>query len=196
LEARTVQPLGADRPLPVNVRIVAATHRSLRNLVDTKLFRFDLFFRLAVVHLRLPALRERPEDLAALIRNFYEGRGVDPGVIDGANLDALRSYEWPGNVRELRNVLERAWVLSGPTPRDFANLELWMGSPAPIAAVEAVDARLPFKEAKEQVVAQFERRYLAALLEQYGGNLSQAAKHAGINRNHLRELAQKLGLAK
>jgi DNA-binding NtrC family response regulator len=196
LEAQTVQPLGSDRPVQVNTRVVAATHRNLAEMVERKEFRFDLYYRLAVVHVQLPPLRDRPDDLPLLIEHFYEGRGGTSGPIAGANLDTLRGHAWPGNVRELRNVLERAWALS-PPGSPFAALRLWMqpGMAAPAREDEAaVDTSLPFKEAKERWIDQFERRYLARVFEQHDGNITRAADYAGINRRHFRELLHKHGI--
>ncbi|MBI3181404.1 MAG: sigma 54-dependent Fis family transcriptional regulator [Myxococcales bacterium] len=192
LEARTVQPLGSDRPVPTDVRVVAATHRDLYAMVEEKAFRFDLFHRLAVVHVQLPPLRERREDLPCLLRHFFEGRGVEPGPIAGDNLGRLQAHPFPGNVRELRNILDRAWVLSGGGAA-FAALNLWLGSGVP-SPFEVVDSTLPFKEAKERWVAAFERRYLADLYARYQGNITRAAEHAGLTRGHLRELLEQHGL--
>jgi DNA-binding NtrC family response regulator len=193
LEAQTVQPVGADRPVTVDTRVVAATHRDLARQVASKEFRFDLFYRLAVVHVALPPLRERLEDLPALIAAFYSGRGANPGTIDGDNLEKLRRHAWPGNVRELRNVLERAWALSGGLV-GFRELRLWVEVSAPPRLSEAVDTSLPFKDAKERWNDHFERRYLAAVHATHGGNITRAAEHAGINRRHFRELLYKHGL--
>ena len=195
LEARTVQPVGSDRPVPVDARVVAATHRDLARMVEEKSFRFDLFYRLAVVHVGLPPLRERPEDLPELVRLFYEGRGVDPGPVAGDNLTRLERYAWPGNVRELRNVLERAWTLAGPGGAPFRELRLWMPGVAEAApAAGAVDTSLPFKDAKERWLDAFERRYLDGVFAAHGGNISRAANHAGINRRHFRNLLRKHGI--
>ncbi|MBZ0231730.1 MAG: sigma 54-interacting transcriptional regulator [Deltaproteobacteria bacterium] len=193
LEAQTVQPVGADRPVSVDTRVVAATHRDLSRLVAAKEFRFDLFYRLAVVHVALPPLRERMEDLPALVAAFYAGRNASPGPIDGENLERLRRHAWPGNIRELRNVLERAWALSGGTV-PFRDLRLWVEVQAAPAMNEVVDTALPFKEAKERWNDHFERRYLAAVYQAQGGNITRAAEHAGINRRHFRELLYKHGL--
>ena len=198
LEAQTVQPLGADRAISVDTRVVGATHRDLRAMVDAKQFRFDLYYRLAVVHAVIPPLRERPEDVGLLVETFYEGRAREPGPIEGANLDALARHGWPGNVRELRNVLERAWALSGPGGQPFASLRLWLQAgappPPPTGATEALDATLPFKDAKERWVDAFERRYLAAVFAAHDGNITHAADHAGINRAHFRKLLHKHGI--
>ena len=194
LEAQTVQPVGADRTVKVDTRVVAATHRDLHRMVAAKEFRFDLFYRLAVVHVALPPLRDRLEDLPHLIATFYTRRGSEPGPIDGDNLDKLRRYAWPGNVRELRNVLERAWALSGPRA-SFRELKLWLDPTAaapPIA--EVVDTVAPFKEAKERWNDHFERRYVSLVFAANGSNVTRAAEHAGLSRRHFRELLYKHGI--
>ena len=220
LEAQTVQPLGADRPIQVDTRVVAATHRDLSRMVAAKEFRFDLFYRLAVVHVALPPLRDRLEDLAHLIGTFYtrrgttsgpglnpgpsisgSGPGLNPGPsisgsgpIDGDNLDRMRRHAWPGNVRELRNVLERAWALSGPGA-SFRELKLWLDPGAVQGQLsEVVDTALPFKEAKERWNDRFERRYVANVFAANSSNVTRAAEHAGLSRRHFRELLYKHGL--
>ena len=196
LEAQTVQPLGADRPISVDTRVVAATHRDLSRMVAAKEFRFDLFYRLAVVHVALPPLRDRLEDLAHLIATFYARRGTTPGPIDGDNLERMRRHAWPGNVRELRNVLERAWALSGPNA-SFRELRLWLDSGAAQGQgqlSEVVDTALPFKEAKERWNDQFEKRYVASVFSSNASNVTRAAEHAGLSRRHFRELLYKHGI--
>ncbi|MBL0219954.1 MAG: sigma 54-interacting transcriptional regulator [Myxococcales bacterium] len=194
LEAQTVQPLGADRPIQVDTRVVAATHRDLSRMVAAKEFRFDLFYRLAVVHVALPPLRDRLEDLPHLIGTFYTRRGTASGPIDGDNLEKLRRHAWPGNVRELRNVLERAWALSGPNA-SFRELRLWLDPGAVQGQLsEVVDTSLPFKEAKERWNDQFERRYVANVFSANASNVTRAAEHAGLSRRHFRELLYKHGI--
>jgi DNA-binding NtrC family response regulator len=194
LEAQTVQPVGADKPVPVDTRVVAATHRDLSRMVAAKEFRFDLFYRLAVVHVALPPLRERLEDLPHLIATFYLRRGVEPGPIDGDNLERMRRHGWPGNVRELRNVLERAWALSGANAR-FRELRLWLDPQAAQPQLsEVVDTALPFKEAKERWNDHFERRYIAMVFGTHGNNVTRASEHAGLSRRHFRELLYKHGI--
>ncbi len=195
LEDRTVQPVGSDRRIQIDARIIAATHRNLADMVAQETFRFDLFYRLAVVHVVAPSLAERPDDIAPLVANFYEGRGLDPGPIDGPNLERLRSHSWPGNVRELRNVLERAWALAGTQGARFAALQLWLhGGDALPTHKPTVDIDVPFKEAKEEWVAVFEREYLSQLFNACGGNITHTAQRAGINRRHIRSLLRKHGL--
>ena len=193
LEARTVQPVGADRPVAVDVRLVAATHRDLARMVAAKEFRFDLFYRLAVVHVALPALRQRLEDLPHLIAAFYAGRGLAPGPIDGPNLDRMHQHSWPGNVRELRNVLERAWALSGSATA-FRELRLWLDASISSQFSEVVDSSLSFKEAKERWNDHFERRYVSMVFAAAGNNVTRAAEHAGLSRRHFRELLYKHAL--
>jgi DNA-binding NtrC family response regulator len=194
LESRTVTPVGADKSRAVDARVVAATNRDLARMVEQGTFRLDLFHRLAVVQIRLPALADRLEDLPVLIERFYESKGVDPGPIAGKNLESLRAHEFEGNVRELRNVLERSWVLSGGSAR-FDELLLWLGpSSSRETGPVAVDIDLPFKEAKEQATDAFEAAYLPALMTRFEGNLTQAAKHSGLSRRHLRALLVKHGL--
>jgi DNA-binding NtrC family response regulator len=196
LEQRTITPVGSDQPVEVDVRIIGATHRDLFAMVEDKSFRFDLFHRLAVVHVSIPPLREHLEDVPELVQHFYESRGIKPRNVDGENLELLMRHAWPGNVRELRNVLERAWALSGSDGADFGALRLWLspGASADEPALEAVETHLPFKEAKERWVERFERRYLAAVFSAHGSNVTHAAEHAGINRRHFRELLRKYDL--
>jgi DNA-binding NtrC family response regulator len=160
----------------------------------SKEFRFDLFYRLAVVHVALPSLRDRLEDLPHLIGTFYQRRGFEPGPIDGDNLERMRRYAWPGNVRELRNVLERAWALSGPRA-SFRELKLWIDASATAPqASEVIDTSLGFKEAKERWNDAFERRYVAQVFAAHQNNVTHAAEHAGLSRRHFRELLYKHGI--
>ncbi len=191
LESRTIQPIGSDRTIPLDVRIIAATNRDLSLMVEEKTFRFDLYHRLAVMNFTMPALRFHLEDIPLLVRHFYEGRHVTAGNIDGENLNALMRYDWPGNVRELCNVLERAWVLSGPRGATFQGLNLTMGKPRGEIRQALVDTTLPFKDAKEQWNDFFEKQYLSKVYAEYAYNISKAAERAGINRNHFRTLLQK-----
>lgn len=197
LEARTVQPVGSDQRIDIDVRVLAATNRNLSAMVKKSEFRFDLLQRLAVVHVCLPALRQRLEDLPVLVSAFYAKRGVEPGSVEGPNLEAMQRHAWPGNVRELRNVLERAWVLSGGSPAPFKELRLWLNPSTDMGGggLEGLlDPKVPFNEAKQLWVDAFERRYLAALVRDTEGNLSEAARQSGINRNHIRKLLIKHGL--
>ncbi|MBK6690259.1 MAG: sigma 54-interacting transcriptional regulator [Deltaproteobacteria bacterium] len=193
VESRTIQRVGDGQRREVDVRLIAATHRDLAGEVTQKRFRQDLYFRLAVVTVHLPPLRERSDDVLHLARHILEQLG-SPGLLeqDPSIRESLLSYGWPGNVRELRNAIERAIHLgaehaiprvAGPTSSPHQRpLE---SSPEPNSP------DLPFKEAKEQIISGFERIYVARLMERHGGNISAAAREAGIDRNYLYRLLKK-----
>ncbi|HET6980979.1 MAG TPA: sigma 54-interacting transcriptional regulator [Myxococcaceae bacterium] len=187
LEAREVRRIGSNRYVPVNVRLIAATNRDLRAEVNTGRFRPDLFFRLAVITVRLPALRERPDDVPLIARRLLERLTLDEAtrkaLTDPAFLARLRLSPWPGNVRELRNHLERCAVLQEtlqPSPEE----------PSP-QALDALDVSIPFSEARRRLLATFEKNYVRELLERHGGNVSQAAATAGVDRAHLHRIMRR-----
>ncbi|MBN2716422.1 MAG: sigma 54-dependent Fis family transcriptional regulator [Deltaproteobacteria bacterium] len=196
LEAQTVQPVGAERPVHVNVRVIAATNRNLEQMVAEDKFRFDLFHRLSVVRFQMPALRDHTDDIPGLIAHFYRSRNTASGDIAGEGLRRLIHYDWPGNVRELRNVLERAWVLSGLAAPPFGSLQFAFHHQLNTASTPVVDTSMPYKEAKEKWLAVFEEEYVKTVIKESNGNISRAAAHAGLNRNHLRKLMEKCGLIK
>jgi DNA-binding NtrC family response regulator len=197
LEAGEVIPLGSRKPERHDVRVVAATHRDVHGEVARGGFRGDLYYRLAVVEVHLPPLRQRREDLRRLIAIFLERAGAAHLVpsIGGPALERLRGYHWPGNVRELRNVITRAVALAGPA-RDFNELPIMLRpTAAPAAAAEpAFKADRPFHDAKQAVIDRFEREYLTDLLAQSGSNLSAAARQAGLERKFLYKLLERAGL--
>jgi DNA-binding NtrC family response regulator len=189
LEARTFKPVGGDTPIEVDVRVIAASLRDLHAEVARKAFREDLFFRLSVVELAVPALRDHLEDLPLLVDHFL--RDLDAPPLGSDSLATLQRFEWPGNVRQLRNVIERAVALAGdgaPTvrPGDLVapSAEL---SPAKLFS-------LPYKVAKDEMLARFTRDYLEALLGRHGGNVSAAAREAQIDRNWIVALARRHGV--
>jgi DNA-binding NtrC family response regulator len=192
LEERRVRPVGGDAEQPVDVRVVAASREDLSLAVAEGTFRPDLYYRLAVVTLPLPPLRQRREDLPLLVADLLRRRGFEPGPLRGPGLELLSGHDWPGNVRELRNVLERALVLS-PGAHTFEELRL---SLQPQGSGPEVPLRtdLPFAEAKQALLDVFERHYLRDILSRAGGNLSEAARQSGLDRKHLRTLARKHGL--
>jgi len=196
LETSQVTAVGEDRAKKVDVRVLAATNRSLFEMVEKGKFRLDLFHRLAVVHVRIPALSERREDIPAIVRGMYVAKEMDSGPIEGPNLQTLMDHTFTGNVRELRNVLDRSWVLASPGATKFADLQLWLGdSSSSAGAVRAtIDAARAFKDVKDTEIDRVERDYLTDLLQRFPKNLSAAARHAGLSRVHLRTLLQKHGL--
>ncbi len=193
LEAREVTRLGEVRPRPVDVRIVAATNRKLEREVNHGRFRDDLYFRLSVVTLRIPPLRERLEDLPTLVPAVLDelGASASASLFTPEVMGRFAEYDWPGNVRELRNAVERAVVL-----RTVDDLQA-DASPESLpdgGAGLRVDLDVPFGQAKERLVAEFERQYITALLAWSGGNISRAARRASMDRMNLHRLAQRYGL--
>jgi DNA-binding NtrC family response regulator len=191
LDKRAVRPVGGTAYTQVSVRVVAATNRNLRAEIAAKRFREDLYYRLAVVRMHVPPLRERPDDVALLVehfaRQFAGGRQLE---IAKEELDRLRHHTWPGNVRELRNVIERACALTHGTKLEIDEaFDEKVGGQA-----GTVNIDLPFKEAKAQLIDAFEREYIRAQLKRHDGNLSAAARSAEVDRKHFRELLRKHGL--
>jgi DNA-binding NtrC family response regulator len=196
LEAGEVVPLGSRKPEKYDVRIVAATHRDVFGEVARGGFRGDLYYRLAVVEVHVPPLRQRAGDLKRLIQMFLDKAGAPKlaAEVGGPALERLERYHWPGNVRELRNVITRAVALAGPDD-DFQSLPFVL-RPTAAAPDEGLSfkADRPFHEAKDELVARFERGYLEDLVRRADGNLSQAARIAGLERKFLYKLLERAGL--
>ena len=192
LEAGEVTPLGAQKSERFDVRVVAATHRNLWDEVGRGAFRGDLYYRLAVVEVHLPPLRQRPGDIPELVRRFL---AAPEPVAPSANLDRLAGYHWPGNVRELRNVIARAVALSAPgTP--FEKMPVLLRSAAGAAPEPRVQADRPFHEAKDELVGRFEKEYLEDLLRRSGGQMTEAARRAGLERKYLYRLLERVGISR
>ncbi len=206
LENREIKRVGGDKVIPVNVRVVAATNRDLRQMVNEGTFREDLYYRLSVVQVELPSLRERPEDIPLLAENFlrefakrrFPGEDKAFTVLADA-MARLKGYPWPGNVRELKNTIERAASLADGLELGIRDL-LPSSQKTPPAALPGgtaesfVEDAVPFKEAKQKVLDAFEAAYLKALLDKHGGNITRSAQAAGLTRYHLRELAKRYGV--
>jgi two-component system NtrC family response regulator len=189
LQEQVVTPVGG-KPICTTARVVAATHRDLARLVAAHGFREDLYYRLNVVPIAIPTLRERAADIAPLAHHFLARAGASGGrhkQLDAAALDKLRHHDWPGNVRELRNVIERACVMTrgdviGPDDVDISGIELTAGG-------AELDADLP------TAVAQLETKMIQRALEACGGNRTEAARRLNINRQLLYTKMQRYGLA-
>jgi two-component system, NtrC family, nitrogen regulation response regulator GlnG len=189
LDKRAVCRVGATVAESFDVRVVAATHRELRAEIANKRFREDLYYRLAVIRVAVPPLRDRGTDIPRLVEHFAER--LRPGVtIAPEAMTQLLKHDWPGNVRELRNVMERACVLAR---NNAINLDGAITDEA--RTTPAISTDLPFKEVKRQVVEAFEREYIEALLQRHHMNLSAASREAQLDRKHMRELVHKYGLA-
>ncbi len=185
LESRVVKPVGADQSTEVDLRVIAATHRDLDEEVKAGRLRQDLYFRLAVVVVRVPPLRERRDDIPLLVSHFLEVLGRPEFELPPALLSRLMEHPWPGNARELRNVVERALVGNGDP----------LAGPSGQSGPARADlTQLPFKAAKEQLIESFSREYVQALLDRCGGNISEVARTAGIARNWVHHLVSKYGL--
>ena len=190
LEDRVVKRVGGNDPIRLDVRLVAATNRDLREEVNRGRFRSDLFYRLNTLRLRVPPLRERRDDIPLLVAHFYAQ--FAPGEHPSAALlaDFLRQ-DWPGNVRELRAAVERAVLLDDPAVwGDIVAAE----AGTPRRGEVTVEEGVSFRAAKERAVAAWEAGYVRVLVEQHGGNISRAARAVRMDRNHLRELMRRHGV--
>jgi transcriptional regulator with GAF, ATPase, and Fis domain len=224
LENRELKRVGGDRTIRVDVRVLAATNRELRGMVNKGTFREDLYFRLSVITVENPPLRKRREDIPQLVHHFLnevsQRRGVQMTIAVDA-MNAMINQEWPGNVRELRNVVERAASLCDGTQITRPDLTLGRGSSigigsplmpskgsSPSSPASAAGGQqgggfspelfLPgvaFKDAKQQIVDEFERQYLKSLLARNKGNITRSAHEAGLTRYHLRELLKRHNLS-
>ncbi|MBK8480640.1 MAG: sigma 54-dependent Fis family transcriptional regulator [Proteobacteria bacterium] len=198
VEQRTIRRVGGGRDLALDLRIIAATNRCLEEEVNRGAFRADLYYRLSVFQVRMPPLRERPEDLEPLARLLLDELGAGGrAALDPALNEQLRGYAWPGNVRELRNHLRRLALGAAESLGAGAALAGGLGGGAaqPAPSSLALDLAVSFREAKEQAVGRFERAYLEALLRHTGGNVSQAARLAQTDRTYLSRLLLKHGVS-
>ena len=185
LESHEIRRVGETRSRKVDVRVVAATNRCLEREVNHGRFREDLYFRLSVVTVRVPALRERLEDLELLVPAILEGLGARESshLFTPEVFAEMRRHDWPGNVREVRNFVERMVVL-----RDSR-----VGSEAlpPATTSGSIDLDRSFRDGKDDLINGYERRYLEALLAWAGGNVTKAARKARIDRMSLYRLMQR-----
>ena len=182
LEERRIRPVGSEQEIAVDVRVIAATNRDLKTEVAAQRFRQDLYYRLQVLEITLPPLRERPEDIALLVRHFMQllapGLGLPPLALDPRTLARMADYDWPGNVRELRNLVERSLILGwfdiGPEP------EGRVIEPAPAGIDETLEA--------------VEKRHILAMLAACEGNKSEASRRLGISRKTMDRKCQAWGI--
>jgi len=183
LESRTVRRIGENEPRRVDVRFVTATHRDLRSMVNEGTFREDLYFRLAVLKVRVPPLRERRDDIALLAARFLpDGVALDPQTAR-----EITQRPWRGNVRELRNFVERAMAFGAE--QALASTEELGAEDRDLTSVDT-----PYHAARAAILTRFERDYVAALLARHPGNIASAARAAGLTRAYLYQLIEKHGL--
>ncbi|HEY0190126.1 MAG TPA: sigma 54-interacting transcriptional regulator, partial [Kofleriaceae bacterium] len=201
IESRQIRRVGSSTSRTVNVRIVAATNRSLASSLNEGSFREDLYYRLAVVELRLPALRARRDDIPVLAAHFYRMFVGDQKQLPAEFVASLVGRGWPGNVRELRNYIERAVSLGTVTPRLPAPgtaespLPGAPGTSWPPGSIESFIAlHLPLKEARKAWTESFELVYVRTMLKMVGGNVTRAAERAGVSRRFLQRMVARLGI--
>ncbi len=224
LERKEVRRIGGSKTIHVDIRVVAATNRDLGVEVNRGRFREDLYYRLAVARVHVPPLRDRRDDIPALIKHFLE---IIPGAkndsLTGETVEIMRRHDWPGNVRELRNVIERAVLLSESPLSKTAlqgvgssssatkdsqiktsefivsesvdQAEVDKGVVRPDTMKVVVDTRIPFKLLKQELISEFERRYITQLLDEHDHNISSAARAAGIDRMSIHKMLNRLGLS-
>jgi two-component system, NtrC family, nitrogen regulation response regulator NtrX len=195
LEEGEVERIGGDKPIAVNVRVVVATHRDLEARVREEKFRQDLFHRIYVFPLVLPPLRERREDIPALVQHFAEQvcaqNGWKPVPFTADAMEALQSHPWPGNVRELRNMVERLMLLATEGQVDFSTVQMALPkNSAGAASAAVVTGSGPLADR----VQSFEREVILAELKRSHHNMSMAAKSLGLERSHLYKKAEQLGI--
>ena len=208
LEQREIRRIGDHRVVPIDVRVVAATNCNLREEVAEGNFREDLYYRFAVITVFLPPLKDRKDDIALLVEHFLtdakERTGNPELNISFSTMEKLKRYDWPGNVRELKNFIDRAVLLSAGKdietkfmrPQEPASARGTTGEPDGDAIMTAagIDVSMPFKDAKTLLVEQFEKAYWMTLLERTDGNVSKAARIAGVHRKSVEYILKKLDI--
>jgi DNA-binding NtrC family response regulator len=189
LESGEVRRLGGDQAIPLDVRVIAATHRDLALEVAHGRFREDLYYRLTVVTLTVPPLRDRIEDIVPLSIHLLRELDAEPSeILTPDAIGALESFDWPGNVRQLRNTLEQAVSLTEPL-----QLPKPLSAPGPAAgATMEVDLSIPLRAGKARVVRDYERSYLTAMLKECKGNITEVGRRAGMDRMSIHRILQRL----
>ncbi len=198
LQEREVERVGGNETIKVDVRLIAATHKDLFRAIRERLFREDLFYRLNVVPIKLPPLRERLDDVPLLashfVKKYCDRNKKELMSFSPQALSSLARYSFPGNVRELENIIERAVIMEkGDTIR---RIDLGPPGAGPGLAQPALGDLQPFPKMKAECVERFEREYLSRVLRMYHGNISKSAQHAGINIKNFHEKMARYGLKK
>ncbi len=191
IESRSIARVGSNEQRPVDVRIIAATNRCLAREVERGTFREDLYYRLAVIPVRLPPLRERRDDIPLLVRHFEEewrAQGIERAPIPDSALGELRQQAWPGNLRELRNSVRRMLSIGLPDPAEGG------GAEPPLPAEIDVNLSVPFHIGLEQIADAYRRAYVEAALERARGNVSLAARISGVGRPFIQKAIKRYGI--
>lgn len=183
MQDKKIRKLGDNREIEVDIRIITATSKDLRKLIEEKTFREDLFYRINVFPITVPSLRERKEDIPLLVEHFLKGRKrMHPAV-----LDALMDYGWPGNVRELENMVERLVVFASGetvTPEDLP-------SDTPDMSLGKIAPNVPYTEARGRILDEFTKSFIGRALQQTGGNVTRASEIAGLDRANFQRLMRR-----
>jgi DNA-binding NtrC family response regulator len=198
IENRELRRLGGNAVVSVNVRVVVATNRDLVKEIQGGRFREDLYFRLSVIHIHLPPLRQRKEDIPGILQRALS----DPETIarhgrkrlTQAAMDLLMAYPWPGNVRELINVISHMLTFSDGEEIDVPHLPVRVQGQSKDGPL-SFNEHLSFKVAKEQLLERFEREYITQILKRCEGNVSRAARESGLHRKSIERLTKKYQLA-
>jgi transcriptional regulator with GAF, ATPase, and Fis domain len=199
LQSHEIQRVGSDETISVDARIVAATNKNLRKLIEQGTFREDLFYRLSVIHVTLPPLRERRDEIPLLIAYYgdesAEALGRAPVALTLRLREFLLRYGYPGNIRELRNIIYRIACLAGETA-DLSHLpeDIRPAATAPVSASAAPAADISLAEAKRAASDEAERHCLERGLQEVGGTVAELARRWDMNRSHLQILLKKHGL--
>lgn len=197
LQEKEIRPLGQNRSVKVDVRVVASTNQDLEKLISQGKFREDLFYRLKVVSLHLPPLRERMEDVPSLAAHFLQKHGTrlerQDIHLSSAAIESLLSHDWPGNVRELENRIQQALILCRSKTID--PLQLWPEAGPRENEWPSVQ-HLPYKEAKFKIMSHFHKNYFSRLLEVNKGNVTRAAEACGLERQALQQLLRRFGISR
>jgi DNA-binding NtrC family response regulator len=197
LENREVRRVGGNEVQEIDVRVIAATNRDLVKEISTGNFREDLYFRLSVINIQLPPLRQRREDIPHIIRKELGDPEIvtrhGKKIVSAPAMSVLMQYSWPGNIRELMNVISHVLTFSDGEMIDIAHL------PARVQGQQTeqplpFNEHLSFKDAKEQLLENFEREYIGQVLKRCDGNISRAARESGLHRKSIERLVKKYSL--
>ena len=193
LQERKIERVGGNDTIDVDVKVISATNQDIKEKINKHEFRIDLFYRLNVIQIHIPPLRDRIEDIPLLVHHFMNNlnKNLRRNVkgISSRAMKQLLVHSWPGNVRELENVLERAYITNDGDVIDQIIFPQYVQTPLPGESLENLDINIPFGLARSLVIKRFERNYLAEALKRYHGNVSEAAQETGIN---LRTLWRKM----
>lgn len=201
LENKTIRRIGGQENIELNISVIAATNKDLSKMIKEKKFREDLYYRLNIIPITLPSLRERKDDIEPLIDYFIQKQNISfrkniKGIKPEA-LDILKKYSFPGNIRELKNILERAMLLENTnylTADNFNYLKTLQSDPAGTASDS--DLEYDYQKYQEKVMSKVEKNYFEQLLKKYNGSVTKAAEHAGIMVPSLSRILKRLGIEK